>query len=279
MTRIQNTETICREWETERLKHPFFGENKSEKEIRAVWDSAAEKYSDKNYNLIKEEIIDFLCSEYDLKDKTLVDIGCGPGTYALPLSRRMKSILCVDQSRDMLDRLRDTVKEEGIVNIECTECDCRAMPPDFRRNVAFTSLCPPMNNPESVLGMERYADDLCIYISSANRDSSVETEIWKRLGRDYHYGGYHTEYPYMYLRSVGRKPTVKYFSQKISEAESFEEAAERFKTAFGKYLSLTDEITEIIEDAVRNHSVDGFLRTERDNVKGLLVWVPERNRN
>lgn len=268
------TEKICEAWNAERLKHPFFGENKSEAEIRSMWDASAEKYSDKGYGQVKTQIIDFLLSEYDLHDLTMIDIGCGPGTYAIPLSSHVGSILCVDSSTKMLDRLRESISRDKITNIECAEQDCAAMPASFRRDVSFSSLCPPMNCPEAILDMERFSNKLCVYISSANISGSIETDIWKRLGKDYSYGGYHTRYPYEFLRSVGRDPSIHYFSQLFETTVSYDECVDTNMRFIGKYRAVTDEIAKIVKDVVSRYATGDIVHTERTMTKGLLTWSP-----
>jgi len=48
---------------------------------------------------------------------SVLDIGCGPGTLAIPLAKRVKRISALDFSPKMLDILTERAGEEGIANI------------------------------------------------------------------------------------------------------------------------------------------------------------------
>ena len=50
-------------------------------------------------------------------DWTVLDMGCGPGTLALPLARMTRSVTAVDFSPVMLGILRDRAGEQGVDNI------------------------------------------------------------------------------------------------------------------------------------------------------------------
>lgn len=95
---------VIREWEHARCRHPFFAEGLSEKDIDKIWDDSAETYGDGTLSEIHDMITEFLVSEgYVSRNKDLLDIGCGPGTYSLRLSPSVKGILAIDKSARMLD--------------------------------------------------------------------------------------------------------------------------------------------------------------------------------
>lgn len=49
---------------------------------------------------------------------TLLDVGCGPGTLALPLAARLQRITAIDYSPGMLAALRERATTAGIANID-----------------------------------------------------------------------------------------------------------------------------------------------------------------
>ncbi len=49
--------------------------------------------------------------------RTLLDVGCGPGTLALPLARRLDHVTALDYSAGMLEQLRLRAGAEGVANV------------------------------------------------------------------------------------------------------------------------------------------------------------------
>lgn len=60
-------------------------------------------------------VLDLLALE---PDATLVDFGCGTGTFAIEAARRCKKVYAVDVSATMLDYAREKAARAGINNIE-----------------------------------------------------------------------------------------------------------------------------------------------------------------
>lgn len=268
-----DTLSVIREWGQARRRHPFFAEGLSEKDIDRIWDDSAETYGDGTLSKIHDKIIEFLVSEeYFNRNSDLLDIGCGPGTYSLRFSPIVKNVTAADKSERMLERLDGICRAENISNIRTEYMDWNVYIPDKKHDTAFSSLCPPVNSPESILKMEKCSRDLCIYISSMSKDrDSIYFEIWRELGRDYTYQGYDTEYPLRFLESIGRDPTLKKFEIKTSDESEPGRLVEFYKRKFLLYRD-EQEISKVIEDVVHSHAEDGIVRTEQTNRLGLLIW-------
>jgi FkbM family methyltransferase len=52
-------------------------------------------------------------------DYTVLDIGAGPGTVAVPLAKVVKSVTAVEPSNGMLSRLNENASKEKLANITC----------------------------------------------------------------------------------------------------------------------------------------------------------------
>lgn len=265
------TEKICLEWKTEREKHPFFGEKKTPEQIAAMWESSADNYSFERYSHIRDCVVDRLVSEGIIQGKTVADIGCGPGTYALPFSRYAGKVLAIDGSPKMLKRLEDSARSESLTNIDYILSDCRSIDPGIRCDVAFSSLCPPMNYPEALLEMECMSQ-VNAYVSSATIGGSIECEIWNRLGKDYSYAGYNTDFAYRFLRSLGREAEVTYFEQEHFVRETYENTVQSYMRLFGRYRPIDEELEGIICDVVFRHREGDDVIQNRSSRMGLLIW-------
>ena len=266
------TEDIIAEWERDRNRHPTVGEKRTDSDISRMWDDSAKNYNSNRYSEIVDAIVAKLRSE-GLLSGSVLDIGCGPGTFAFPFSETAENVIAFDASIPMLNRLKERCESEHIENISAVAGDCRCIPEDIHCDLAFTSLCPPMNFPESILEMEKHGD-VCAYVSSANIGTSIETEIWSALGKDYSYSGYNTEYPYRFLRSVGRDPELTFLTQRNTTDEPEEDVLERHMSLISKYRPMTDEIGEKIRRIVSEHSENGRIVNTFEMRMGLLIWRP-----
>ena len=265
-----DSETVISEWMFERRRHPMFGEPKGSY-LDSVWDRNSGTYTARGYEHILEDIVRYMGEDGILTEqRSVIDIGSGPGTFAEPMSRLCRSVLCIDKSKGMLDRIESL----RLPNVSTLLSDCMHLPEGLQRDVAFCSLCPPMNSPEGLRIMEKSAKELCIYISSANPCPGIETQIWKALGTDYSYIGYDTTYPANYLKSLGTSAELKFFSQMNEICESESTVSERMIRKISAYRDLTDDDIGTIRDTVSDHSENGTIHTMSEFRLGVLIWAP-----
>ena len=259
-----------RTWETERLRHPFFGEHIDSDRYAKVWDDAAEGYEDAGVGALKEQISERLSDIID-PGMDVLDIGCGPGTYSIYFSKRCRSVVCLDGSRKMLDR----VIQANMPNIRCIEADWNTYRTDSRFDLVFSSLCPALNNPASLIKMESVARGHCAYVSSMNDDSgSLHMSIWRSFGRDYTYNGYNTNYPFHYLKGLGREPKMETFVTEEPYDLPSEEVEEKEIRSFSFFMDVDDRVRSVIHDTVQEYSDAGIVHYDGIKRLGLLIWDP-----
>lgn len=261
------------EWEIERNKHPFVVEGLTEEQICKCWDDSALSYSGDEYAGIRSEIEKNLLEQNILNaNHSLLDIGCGPGLYDLPFSCHLKSLMCLDSSRAMIKQLKESCINRNIINIQFQITRWEEFDTDQKYDVVFSSLCPALNNPESIMRMEKYSREYCIYISSANHGPSMALEIWKRLGKDCSFRGYDTKYPYTHLKSLGRDASLRYYKNEIEYKQDVSTAIEMQEKFISKYRKLTPEIQKIIKSVVNEHESDGIVTENKTITLGMVIW-------
>ncbi|HFQ88477.1 MAG TPA: class I SAM-dependent methyltransferase [Desulfobulbus sp.] len=81
----------------------------------ADWDRKAASFAERTERSIYTE--KFLALLQPEEDWSVLDVGCGPGTLALPLARRVKRVTALDFSARMLEILQERVGRAGIDNI------------------------------------------------------------------------------------------------------------------------------------------------------------------
>jgi SAM-dependent methyltransferase len=79
------------------------------------WD---EKSKELARSMQHSSYVEEFISRMDIRgDEVVLDIGCGPGTLAIPLAKRVKQVIAIDFSKEMLSELEIFAKKEGVRNV------------------------------------------------------------------------------------------------------------------------------------------------------------------
>lgn len=261
---------------SERLKHPYFGEHVSKESMMEGWDRASSSYSYKRYEIIRDRVVaDLLGTGVLRKDSTVLDIGCGNGSFSLSIAPHVKKVYAMDASKGMLSELTKAMERSRIGNIVPVECDWETGSIEGRYDVVMTSLCPPTNTPESLMKMESVSKGKCVYISSINESASTHVRIWNGLGKDYSFAGYNTQYPYEYLRGLGRDAVLRTYAQVNHIDVPYETALNDEIGRFSQYGRSGSEVRGIAENVLRPLCTDGRVIYDHEMKMGMLVWTPK----
>ncbi|MDD2950903.1 MAG: class I SAM-dependent methyltransferase, partial [Sulfuricurvum sp.] len=80
------------------------------------WD---EKSADMAASVINSPYVNDFISRMNISgDEVVLDIGCGPGTLAIPLAKKVKEVIAIDFSAQMLEELKAYAAREGVTNIK-----------------------------------------------------------------------------------------------------------------------------------------------------------------
>lgn len=95
---------------------------KEHKEKTIFKGKSAEDWNQKSKDMAprmqRSSYVEDFISRMDLRgDEVVLDIGCGPGTLAVPLAKRVKKVIAIDFSQSMLDELEAYAAREGVSNI------------------------------------------------------------------------------------------------------------------------------------------------------------------
>lgn len=268
----ENAAEICRQWMSKRNLHPFYGEELAKKAVSEFWGSIAEKYEGEKRNELQSAVMQTL-EEMGCLEGSILDVGSGPGTYAIPMAERAEEVVALDSSEEMLRVLLRRAEAAGLDNIQTEVADWIGYVPERKYDLVFSSLCPSANSPASLLRMEFASKKTCAYVSSMNSDASVNFDVWRKLGKNYSYTGYDTRQPYEFLVSMGRKP----FFSKIQWTNTLDiessELIEREIASFSIYPDIPAEKIRIAaEEAVTERYGSGKIKENTVMKAGILVW-------
>ena len=85
-------------------------------QAKEAWDKLADWYSARKRSSyeFKMQLPAILNLLGNLRGKSLIDIGCGPGVYSVEFAKRGANVLGVDLSRKMLDKARNNAETANV---------------------------------------------------------------------------------------------------------------------------------------------------------------------
>jgi SAM-dependent methyltransferase len=172
------------------------------------WDKKSASFAARNSRSL---YTDLLLSHLPLSpDMTVLDVGSGPGTLALPIAERVKSVTAIDFSPGMLDILKAFAKEQRLNNITAIEC---AWEDDWQskrlvaHDIAIASRSMAVDNiEEAIQKLNAYANKY-VFITDRISPTPFDPELFHALQRPFHSGPDYI-YTLNILYSMGIHPNV-----------------------------------------------------------------------
>lgn len=233
------------------------------KELRArrtiVQKSASgwDKRSSTSKRVIRDDryVQDFLGIMKPQPDWTVLDMGCGPGILALPLSRLVRRITAADFAQGVLDTLAEECKTRKISNITVKnlawEDDWQAAGIDRHDVVIASRSLVPEDLREAIVKIEATARKK-ILIATIVGDGPFDRRVFEAVGRPLDAG---PDYicNYNLLHQMGILANVNFITQDPRRFESTEDALESMSWMLD---SMTDTERGKLEEFIDAHLVN-----------------------
>ena len=212
-------------------------------------------------------------------DWSVFDMGCGPGTLALPMAERVKKVSAVDFSQKMLEILKNRARLKGLTNIRTHHCSWQD---DWlehgidRHDVAIASRSLAVPDLQEALGkLCRHARKL-VAVTDRVGHGPFDAGAFAAIGRTIESGP-----DYMYtvnlLHQMGYLPRVDYIAleRELSYAD-FDEALQSYLWMFrdittGEKKRLQKYLQSITTTADNGRLV---LRRPEPVIWAFISWRP-----
>ena len=274
----ENTTYLAEHWKSlaqNRRRGPhsaLFWDRRAEGYSRAILKDRKEKRSDEFFDLIAN-------TGLSLDGAEVLDIGCGPGTLALPLARLGARVTAIDISEQMLKLLEKAAAEEGL-NIKKTilsgwgdiDIDSQGFRDHF--DLVVASMTPGIDGPDSFEKMIDASKNACYYSNFVTRkwDPSYYELYQMLFAEKYPDGGYGFSLPFMYLYSMGYRPTIKLSKSTWKNNETVEEAVETISGFFSSSKNIDEEMKGRIKEYYEKRAENGICQSTSDSIIGVMVW-------
>lgn len=163
------------------------------------------------------EVVDRLQGTGSLRpaDRVL-DIGCGAGAHALRMAEVAGEVTCLDFSSGMIERLRSECLCRGVSNIRPMLASWEEFVPAEGYDLVFSSFCPAVLDPGSVLRLESMSERHCCLVSHLGGEGDLFTRLLSRLsGRALSLAALDITFPFNMLHEMGRRPELKVLGSEV----------------------------------------------------------------
>lgn len=245
---------------------------------KIFWDSRARSYplpfASANYPKTRRMIHLLARQGVRFKGRTVLDIGCGTGAYALNLAGSAARTFGVDSSAAMLRIFRRERRLRGIDNSSCALADWSALPKSKtgRFDIALASMTAAIKTSSDILKMEAASREYCVYIGWAGiRRNPLLEKIYAAHGLEYK-APEGAERTLKILKALGRLPKTTYlrdsWTKEASVKETLREIAVSMKV---NGVRLKKRWTEsFVESRARGGKVRQLTKVR----KAAIIWRP-----
>lgn len=253
--------------------------NEREEKFKAFWEFKAKSYPlpfDEKSLATTMRVIQIIKNRgVNFSGSKILDIGCGTGTYTLPLAREAALVIGLDSSKTMLTRLMDEKNRHGIENVDTVNAAWKDVDISvFKFNKGFdivlTSMSMAVKDEEDLKKMEDCSKRWCVYIGwGSKRQNQLMEEVFAAHGLKY-------EPPrgakqiYDILKKNGRKPSIDFIETSWSWRGTLDEAIEDV----AKHIEVHGGFPRIdeIKSILTCHLIDGTIQHTTYVEEGIIVW-------
>ncbi|NPV62126.1 MAG: class I SAM-dependent methyltransferase [Methanotrichaceae archaeon] len=248
------------------------------------WDRRAEGYSrnisGQRRQKRTEEVFELIkTTGIELHGAEVLDIGCGPGTLALPLARMGAKVTAVDISAEMLKQLQKRAAEEDLalektVLSSWSDIDLDAQGFREKFDLVLASMTPGIDGPEAFEKMIAASKNVCYYSNFVARkwDPSYY-ELYRMLfSEKFGEGGYGFPLAFMYLYTLGYRPTIKLSKNTWSSDDTVDDMVETVSGFFSGHRDIDDETKGRMREYFQERAKDGLYHNTSDNITAMMVW-------
>lgn len=269
-------------WQEE-TRHSHW-ENLSPKEL---WDKRADKF-DKRVNRVKDgeardkdDYISKMLERIDIRPGwTVLDIGCGPGTLAIPLAKKAESVTALDISSEMLKHLKINADKSSLSNIHYLNSswqDAFANGQVSSHDVVVASRSLMSGNMKDAISNIATITRQAAYLTFPIVHLPFDWEVYRVIGRE---KKKHPSYIYIYnmLFQMGIQANVEILHSKVKvQFPSIEEAMDDLQWRTDPFSP--DEKVKLREFLKKKfvEQKESSIFTHEGKSKWALIWWRKDN--
>lgn len=209
------------------------------------------------------------------KSMTVLDMGCGGGTLAIPMAALVKEITAVDFSGKMLDIVKSGCEAHGIENVRTVKCswtDDWAAAGLGNYDIAISSRSLAVDDIRAAAEKLNAAAKKRVYISTVVGNGPIDRRVYEAVGRELPAA---LDYVVIYniLYQMGIYGHIDFIEE--SHARSYDTYDEAFASTRWMFQNMTSEEEFKLAEFMKAHLIqrDGKWTTDYSvKNKWALIW-------
>ncbi|HML31819.1 class I SAM-dependent methyltransferase [Sporomusa sphaeroides] len=254
----------------------------SKQDWQHFWNTFAELHALRNRQSrpIYNAVIEGLAADGVITPfSTVLDIGCGAGTYTLPLAAKTRQVTGLDTAEQMLAMLQSEAAHEGLTcRIAPLNTDWLELPAEPAYDVVFAANTTAINDYDSLMKMNELSRGVCCLVGFAGAyHSKVRTLLWEHLmGTPPEHAAFDIQYPFNILYQERYLPNIKFYSYRERYRETLTYMIEYYTSYFRLFGLEGPETTAKITGFLANRAVEDYCTELINTTIGVLWWRADR---
>ena len=242
------------------------------------WDRRAAFFAERN--LDSPFVAQFMSHLQIESEWSVLDVGSGPGTLAIPLAKQVRRVTALDYSAAMLGELGKLAQAAGLKNITAVQAswadDWQAMGL-ARHEVAIASRSLSVDDLKGALRKLNAWASKAVYVVDRVGAGPFDPDLFTTLGRNFEPGPDYI-FTLNILYALGIQAEVAFITLDSKRAyASREEALQSYRWMVDDLTALEEERLKVYVDARLSQNPNGSWQLARQTTPrwALISWRPE----
>ncbi len=247
----------------------------------AAWDRRVEEFNRDEPDERIEKITGLLLEKKMLTpDSTVLDIGCGPGRFAVTFAQTAERVTGIDISPQMLKSAEENALAKGINNTDFREldwekADIKALQWGKKFSLITAIMSPALENKECLDKMIEASSEYCLLCHFVERRDSILDDLKRKiLGMQTvdEFGNKMLYCSFNILWAYQLYPEIVYFEVEKEKVRTLEEANRHYLKRLEVKADLTEEQRTAVLDFLKEKAENGIIKEDVTAKIACLYW-------
>ncbi|MCR6544839.1 class I SAM-dependent methyltransferase [Dehalobacterium formicoaceticum] len=245
-----------------------------------MWNSRAPGFEKNKSSSLEESSFLQLLETYKMlnPDASVLDVGCGTGSYTTAIARKCKDAIGLDFSPEMIEIAKRKAADERINNVEFRsadwhEIDLSEAGLEKRFDLVIARMTPAVQSAVTFQKLSLASKGWCVLSKATRRVDPVSDAVKKLVGiEERRESDLDIVYAFELLWYQGLQPRFEYEEQHWHLENTPEEAYDLYINRVKTYRDITSDEEQEIKDYLQSIKMNGLICEDIDTTITTLYW-------